>query len=135
MTVSKVEQTRISLSWEVSQTCFESVDFTVNISWNPCSGEEQVTNVSGSSYDITGLTPGVRYNITLVAIVNGIRSDSISISATTLSSGEGTVHAHCLRQRQAGLVVDTQVWCKLGMVDVVIHCTSGCGYCIRISLQ
>ena len=95
----------------------------------------QVTNVLGSSYDITGLTPRVRYNITSVAIGNGIRSDSISISATTLSSGEGTVHAHCLRQRQAGLVVDTQVWCKLGMVDVVIHCTSGCGYCKCISLQ
>ena len=89
--------------------------------------------MSGSSYDITGLGPGVRYNMTLVAIGNGIRSDSISISATTQSSGEDTVHVHCLRQRQVALVVDTQVVCKLGMVDVVIHCTSGCGYCIRIS--
>ena len=130
-----MEQTSISLSWEVSQTCFESVDFTVTISWSSSNGKGQVTNVSGSSYDITGLTPGVRYNITLVAIGNGVRSDSISISATTQASGEGTVYAHCLRQRQAGLVVDTQVWCKLGMVDVGIHCTSGCGYCRRISLQ
>ena len=88
MTVSKVEQTRISLSWEVSTTCFESVDFTVTISWNPCSGEEQVTNVSGSSYDITGLTPGVRYDITLVANGDGVRSGAISISTTTLSSSE-----------------------------------------------
>ena len=87
-----MEQTRISLSWEVSKTCFESVDFIVTISWSSSSGEGQATNVSGSSYDITGLTPHVRYNITLVAIGNGIRSDSISISARTQSSGEGTVH-------------------------------------------
>ena len=38
-------------------------------------------------------------------------------------------------QLNSRLVVDTQVWCKLGMVDVVIHCTSGCGYCKCISLQ
>ena len=83
-----MEQTRISLSWEVSKTCFESVDFTITISWNPCCGEEQVTNVSGSNYDLTGLTPGVRYGITLVAIGDGIKSDTVSICTTTLSSGE-----------------------------------------------
>ena len=68
--------------------CFESVDFTVNILWNSVSDEGQIMNVSGSSYDITGLTPGVSYDITLVAIGDGVRSDSISISATTLCSGE-----------------------------------------------
>ena len=85
----RTEQTSISLSWKVSKTCFESVDFTVNISWRSASGKGQATNVSGSSYDITSLTPGVSYDITLVAIGDGVRSDPISISATTLSSGEG----------------------------------------------
>ena len=85
----RTEQTSISLLWEVSETCFESVDFTVNISWSSASDEGLATNVSGSSYDITGLTPGVSYDITLVAIGDGARSDPISISATTLSSGEG----------------------------------------------
>ena len=69
--------------------CFESVDFTVNILWSSASDEGQIMNVSGSSYDITSLTPGVSYDITLVAIGDGVRSDSISISATTLCSGEG----------------------------------------------
>ena len=78
--------------------CFESVDFTVNILWSSASGQGQATNVSGSSYDITGLTPGVSYQITLVAIGDGVRSDNISISATTLSRGEGTVHV-VLRMR------------------------------------
>ena len=73
--------------------CFESVNFKVNIFWRSTSGNGQVTNVSGSSYDITGLTPGVSYNITLVAIGNGVRSDNISISRTTLSRGDNTVHA------------------------------------------
>ena len=86
------EQTSISLSWEVSKTCFESVDFKVNISWSSASDEGQATNVSGNSYDITGLTPGVSYHITLVAIGDGVRSDNISISRTTLSGGESTVH-------------------------------------------
>ena len=72
--------------------CFESVDFTVNIFWRSTSGNGQVTNVSRSSYDITGLTPGVTYDITLVAIGDGVRSDNISISATTLSRGESMVH-------------------------------------------
>ena len=72
--------------------CFESVDFTVNIFWRSTSGQGQVTNVSGSSYDITGLTPGVSYNITLIAIGDGVRSDNVSISRTTLSRGESTVH-------------------------------------------
>ena len=69
--------------------CFESVDFTVNILWSSTSDEGQATNVSGSSYDITGLTPGVSYHITLVAIGDDIQSDPISIYATTLCSGEG----------------------------------------------
>ena len=86
--IVRVEQTSISLSWEVSKACFESVDFTITISWNPCTGEEQVTNVSGSSYDVTGLSPGVRYGITFVSIGNDIRSDTISICITTLPSGE-----------------------------------------------
>ena len=73
--------------------CFESVDFTVNILWSSASGQGQATNVSGSSYDITGLTPGVSYHITLVAIGDGVSSDPISISATTLSSGENIVNA------------------------------------------
>ena len=95
------EQTSISLLWEVSKTCFDSVDFTVNISWRCTSGNGQVTNVSGSSYDITGLTPDVSYHITLVAIGNGVRSDNISISATTLSRGESTVHVvSCMRDEQ-----------------------------------
>ena len=72
--------------------CFESVDFKVSIFWRSTSGNGQVMNVSGSSYDITGLTPGVSYDITLVAIGDGVRSDSISISHTTLSRGESTVH-------------------------------------------
>ena len=72
--------------------CFESVDFTVNIFWSSASGNGQVMNVSGSSYDITGLTPGVSYHITLVAIGGGVRSDNISISRTTLPSGETTVY-------------------------------------------
>ena len=72
--------------------CFESVDFTVNIFWSSASGNGQVMNVSGSSYDITGLTPGVSYDITLVATGNGVRSDNRSISRTTLSRGESTVH-------------------------------------------
>ena len=72
--------------------CFESMDFTVNILWSSASGIGQATNVSGSSYDITGLTPGVSYDITLVAIGNGVRSDTISISHTTLSRGESMVH-------------------------------------------
>ena len=72
--------------------CFESMDFTVNILWSCASGQGQVTNVSGCSYDITGLTPGVSYHITLVTVGDGVRSDSISISRTTLSSGESTVH-------------------------------------------
>ena len=76
-------------SWEVSQTCFESVDFTVNILWSSASGQGQAMNVSGSSYDITGLTPGVGYHITLVTIGDGVRNDSISFSVTTLSSDEG----------------------------------------------
>ena len=49
--------------------------------------------LSGSSYDITDLTPGVSYHITLVTIGDGVRSDSISISATTLCSGEDIVNA------------------------------------------
>ena len=69
--------------------CFESVDFTVNILWSSASDEGQATNVSGSSYDITSLTSGVSYHITLVAIGDEVRSDPISISATTLCSGEG----------------------------------------------
>ena len=69
--------------------CFESVNFTVNILWSSASGQGQATNVSRCSYDITDLTPGVSYHITLVAISDGVRSDSISISATTLPSGEG----------------------------------------------
>ena len=85
----RTEQTSISLSWEVFKTCFESVDFTVNILWSSASGKGQATNVSGCSYDISGLTPGVSYDITLAAIGDGVRSDPISISATTLSSGEG----------------------------------------------
>ena len=85
----RTEQTSISLSWEVSKTCSESVDFTVNILWSSASGKGQATNVSGCSYDISGLTPGVSYDITLAAIGDGVRSDPISISATTLSSGEG----------------------------------------------
>ncbi len=85
----RTEQTSISLLWEVSKTCFDLVDFKVSISWRSASDEGQATNVSGSSYDIPGLTPGVSYNITLVATGDGVRSDSISISATTLSSGEG----------------------------------------------
>ena len=72
--------------------CFESVNFTVNISWSSVSGQGQATNVSGSSYDITGLTPGVSYHITLVAIGDGIQSDPISISRSTMPSGETTVH-------------------------------------------
>ena len=88
VTVSTVEQTSISLSWEVSKTCFESVDFTLDISWRPTSGEGQAMNVSGNSYNITDLTPGVSYNITLVAIGNGVRSDCISISTITLASGK-----------------------------------------------
>ena len=86
---ARTEQTSISLSWEVSKTCFESVDFKVNISWRSASDEGQATNVSGNSYDIIGLTPGVSYHITLVAIGDGVRSDPVSIYATTLSSGEG----------------------------------------------
>ena len=85
----RTEQTSISLSWEVSKTCFESVDFKVNISWKSASGQGQTTNVSGNSYAITSLTPGVSYHIALVAIGDGVRSDPISISATTLCSGEG----------------------------------------------
>ena len=50
-------------------------------------------NVSGNSYNITDLTPGVSYNITLVAIGNGVRSDSISISTITLASGK---HVQCM---------------------------------------
>ena len=73
--------------------CFESANFKVNISWKSASGKGQATNVSGSSYDITGLTPSVSYHITLVAIDDGVRSDSISISATILCSGEGIVNA------------------------------------------
>ena len=89
----RVEQTSISLSWEISKTCFESVDFTVTISWSSASsGEGQATNVSGSSYDIAGLTPGVKYDITLVAIGDGVRSDSTSISVTTLPSGEHNMY-------------------------------------------
>ena len=65
------------------------MDFAVNILWSSASGQGQATNVSGSSYGITSLTPGVSYNITLVAIGDGVRSGSISISATTLCSGEG----------------------------------------------
>ena len=49
-------------------------------------------NVSESSYAITSLTPGVSYHITLVAIGNGVRSDPISISRSTMPSGETTVH-------------------------------------------
>ena len=96
VTVSKVEQTSISLSWEVSKTCFESVNFKITISWMPASGKGQAMNVSGNSYNITGLTPGVRYNITLVAIGNGVRSDSISISAVTLSSGKHNISMYIL---------------------------------------
>ena len=44
--------------------------------------------MSGSSYDITGVTSGVKYDITMVAIGDGVRSDSISISITTLPSSE-----------------------------------------------
>ena len=72
------------------------MDFTITISWNPCCGEGQVTNVSGSSYDITGLNPGVRYGITLVAIGDGIKSDTVSICTTTLSSGEHNTYNACI---------------------------------------
>ena len=88
----RTEQTSISLSWEVSKTCFELGDFTVIISWRSTHGNGQVINVSGSSYDITNLTPGVSYHITLVAISDGVRSDPISISHSTMPSGETTVH-------------------------------------------
>ena len=84
----RAEQTSISLSWEVSKICFESVDFKVSISWRSSSDDGQATNVSGSSFDITSLTPGVSYHITLVATGDGVRSHSIYIYATTLSSGE-----------------------------------------------
>ena len=40
----------------------------------------------------SGLTPGVSYDITLVAVGDGVRSDNISISRTTPSRGESTVH-------------------------------------------
>ena len=81
--------------------CFESVDFTVNILWSCASGQGQVMNVSGNSYDITSLTPGVSYHITLVAVGDGVRSDNISISRTTLSRGESTVHVvSCMRDEQ-----------------------------------
>ena len=72
--------------------CFESVDFTVNILWSSASSQGQATNVSGCSYDITSLTPGVSYHITLVAIGDGVRSNPISISCSTMPSGETTVH-------------------------------------------
>ena len=88
----RTEQTSISLSWEVCKTCFELGEFTVNIFWRSASGNGQVMNVSESSYDITGLTPGVRYHITLVAIGDGVRSDPISISHSTMPSGETTAH-------------------------------------------
>ena len=110
----RTEQTSISLSWEVSKTCFESVDFKVSISWRSASGNGQATNVSGSSYDITGLTPGVSYHITLVAIGDGVRSDNISISATTLSSGEDIVNA-----------------CHLYTVTSLSYSTHSLGYCER----
>ena len=96
-----MEQTSISLSWEVSKICFESVDFTVAISWSSSSDEGQATNVSGSSYDITGLTPGVKYDIMLVAIGDGVRSDVMPTSATTLSSGEGTVQVLLCNGKQS----------------------------------
>ena len=75
--------------WEVSNACFESLNFTVDISWRSAHVEGQAVNVSGNSYDITGLTPGVTYNITLVATGGGKRSDSVSISNTTLGPISG----------------------------------------------
>ena len=104
VTIIRVEQTSISLSWEVSKTCFESLNFTITISWMPASGEGQAMNVSGSSYNITALTPGVSYNITLVAIGNGVRSDCISISATTLSNGKHNISMYILSPALASKV-------------------------------
>ena len=72
------------------------MNFTFDISWMPASGKGQATNVSGNSYNITDLTPGVSYTITLVAIGDGVRSDSISISATTLSSGKHNISMYIL---------------------------------------
>lgn len=82
-----VKQTRISFAWKVSTTCFESVIFETHITWSDVSGEGQTINVSGNSYVITGLTPGVTYNITLVAVGDGVRSDSVSFYVRT-SSGK-----------------------------------------------
>ena len=73
----------------------------------PASGEGQATNVSGSSYTITDLIPDVIYNITLVAIGNGVRSDSISISAATLASGKHNISMYILSPALASKV-DTQ---------------------------
>ena len=123
----RTEQTSISLSWEVCKTCFESVDFTVNISWRSASGNGEVRNVSGNSYDITGLTPNVSYDITLVAIGDGIQSDPISISCSTKPSGETTVHV--VLQWRAGLI-SSRKGCRFGCW--CIRCTSRCGI---LSLQ
>lgn len=100
VTISNVGPNSISLSWEVMVTCFESVNFSMSISWRSVSVEKQATTVSGNSYDISSLIPGVTYNFTLVAIGDGVSSASASISSTTqsIASGKYTMwysHMHC----------------------------------------
>ena len=73
--------TSIVLTWGFSLTCTVS---TINIFWQSNRGGGQAMNVSGNSLTITGLTPGVTYNITLVMVGDGI-CDSVSISVETAS--------------------------------------------------
>ena len=60
------------------------MNFTTEITWK--NGKIHTINVSGNSYDITGLDPGVSYTITLVAIGDGMARYSVPITVTTNNS-------------------------------------------------
>lgn len=64
------------------------MNFTIAVFWRSVGDAGEAVNVQGNTYVITGLTPGISYNITLVTFRDGARTDSISISITTLSNGE-----------------------------------------------
>jgi len=119
----RTEQTSISLSWEVSKTCFELVASYVST----FPGDLPVTrsrlwgagyvyaNISRNSYDITSLTPGMSYHITLVAYLD-----------LPLTNAQWWDHGACCLTLawRAGLIRSRKgctlaCWC--------IRCTSGCG--------
>ena len=91
--VMSVGMDSISLSWEISKACFESVNFTTAIILKSVSdGQTHAAFVSGNSHAFTGLTSGTSYNITVFAIGDRLQSDSMSTTATTSTGKHFCIH-------------------------------------------